>query len=106
MLEARSTKLSPMGQERVLPASLSPALRRLDADPLPPVSAESGWLRLVLASLDALECVVVHELCHLRVPDDSRRFWGLVERHRPHWWDQRDWLRRHGPELLALSPFE
>ena len=51
-----------------------------------------------------LDYIVVHELCHLRVPNHSRRFWMLVERHRPHWRDQRDWLREYGPELLAFSP--
>jgi predicted metal-dependent hydrolase len=62
-----------------------------------------NW-RLVLAPLEVLDYVVVHELCHLRVPDHSRRFWALVERQRPHWRRQRDWLRRHGHELLAFSP--
>ena len=62
-----------------------------------------NW-RLVLAPLEVLDYVVVHELCHLRVPNHSRGFWVLVERHRPHWRDQRDWLREYGPELLAFSP--
>ena len=62
-----------------------------------------NW-RLVLAPVEVLEYVVVHELCHLRVPNHSRQFWALVERQRPHWRDQRDWLRRHGPELLAFRP--
>lgn len=62
-----------------------------------------NW-RLVLAPLEVVDYVVVHELCHLRVPDHSTRFWALVERHRPQWRDQRDWLRRHGPELLAFRP--
>lgn len=61
-----------------------------------------NW-RLVLAPLDVLDYVVVHELCHLRVPNHSRRFWTLVAGHRPHWRDQRDWLREYGPELLAFS---
>jgi len=50
-----------------------------------------NW-RLVLAPLEVLDYVVVHELCHLRVPNHSRRFWTLVESHRPHWRDERDWL--------------
>jgi len=62
-----------------------------------------NW-RLVLAPPEVLDYVVVHELCHLRVPNHSRRFWELVERHRPHWRQQRDWLRVHGPELLAFRP--
>ena len=62
-----------------------------------------NW-RLVLAPFEVLDYVVVHELCHLRVPDHSPRFWKLVERRRPHWRDQRAWLREHGPELLAFSP--
>ena len=61
-----------------------------------------NW-RLVLAPLEVLDYVVVHELCHLRVPNHSRRFWTLVEGHRPDWRDQRDWLREYGPELLAFS---
>jgi predicted metal-dependent hydrolase len=62
-----------------------------------------NW-RLVLAPFDVLDYVVVHELCHLRVLNHSPRFWRLVERHRPGWREQRDWLREHGPELLALRP--
>jgi predicted metal-dependent hydrolase len=62
-----------------------------------------NW-RLVLAPLDVLDYVVVHELCHLRVADHSKRFWELVESRRPGWREQRDWLREHGPELLAFRP--
>jgi predicted metal-dependent hydrolase len=62
-----------------------------------------NW-RLALAPLEVLDYVVVHELCHLRVPNHSRQFWALVERHRPHWRQQRNWLRVHGPELLAFRP--
>jgi predicted metal-dependent hydrolase len=62
-----------------------------------------NW-RLVLAPPDVVDYVVVHELCHLRVPDHSRSFWTLLERNRPHWRDQRAWLREHGPELLAFIP--
>jgi predicted metal-dependent hydrolase len=62
-----------------------------------------NW-RLALAPYEVLDYVVVHELCHLRVADHSRRFWALVESRRPRWRQQRSWLREHGPELLALAP--
>ena len=64
-----------------------------------------NW-RLVLAPFEVLDYVVVHELCHLQVPDHSSRFWALVERHRPGWREQRAWLREHGPELLAFRAAE
>jgi predicted metal-dependent hydrolase len=62
-----------------------------------------NW-RLVLAPFEVLDYVVVHELCHLREPNHSRRFWRLVEARRPDWRVQRDWLHEHGPELLAFRP--
>jgi predicted metal-dependent hydrolase len=62
-----------------------------------------NW-RLVLAPFEVLDYVVVHELCHLREPNHSGRFWKLVEDRRPHWRAQRDWLHEHGPELLAFRP--
>ena len=62
-----------------------------------------NW-RLVLAPFEVLDYVVVHELCHLREPNHSRRFWKLVEHRRPDWRAHRDWLHEHGPELLAFRP--
>jgi predicted metal-dependent hydrolase len=64
-----------------------------------------NW-RLVLAPLEVLDYVVVHEVCHLRVPNHSRAFWRLVEGRRPDWREQRAWLREHGPELLAFKASE
>jgi predicted metal-dependent hydrolase len=62
-----------------------------------------NW-RLALAPLEVLDYVVVHELCHLREPNHSQRFWRLVASRRPGWRRQRDWLTVHGPELLAFRP--
>jgi predicted metal-dependent hydrolase len=62
-----------------------------------------NW-RLALAPFEVLDYVVVHELCHLREPNHSRRFWSLVEQHRPRWREQRNWLHEHGAELLAFRP--
>jgi predicted metal-dependent hydrolase len=62
-----------------------------------------NW-RLVLAPYEVLDYVVMHELCHLSVANHSRRFWALLERHRPDWREQRAWLREYGAELLAFRP--
>ncbi len=62
-----------------------------------------NW-RLVLAPFEVLDYVVVHELCHLREPNHSLRFWKLVESRRPDWRAHREWLHQHGPELLAFRP--
>ena len=61
-----------------------------------------NW-RLALAPVEVLDYVVAHEVCHLRVPNHSPRFWALVEERRPRWREQRDWLREYGPELLAFE---
>jgi hypothetical protein len=62
-----------------------------------------NW-RLALAPFEVLDYVVVHELCHLREPNHSPRFWQLVATRRPGWREQRAWLRDHGQELLAFRP--
>jgi predicted metal-dependent hydrolase len=62
-----------------------------------------NW-RLALAPFEVLDYVVVHELCHLRRLDHSPAFWRLVAARRPRFREQCDWLREHGPELLAFRP--
>jgi hypothetical protein len=60
--------------------------------------------RLALAPRAILDYVVVHELCHLRHNDHSRRFWSLLARVRPTYRDEERWLDTHGWELLAYRP--
>ena len=63
-----------------------------------------NW-RLVLAPAEVLEYVVVHELCHLREPNHSLRFWTLLESVRPAYRREKEWLARHGWELQAYEAF-
>ncbi len=60
--------------------------------------------RLALAPRAILDYVVVHELCHLRHHDHSKRFWSLLARVRPTFRDEERWLDAHGWELLAYRP--
>lgn len=64
-----------------------------------------NW-RLVIAPLEVLEYVVVHELCHLREHNHSQAFWKLVAEARPSYKREKRWLDEHGPELLVYRPPE
>lgn len=57
-----------------------------------------SW-RLVLAPVEALETVVVHELAHLRVFGHGPAFWALVASRRPDHLVWRRWLHDHATEL-------
>lgn len=62
-----------------------------------------NW-RLALAPPEVLDYVAVHEVCHLREQNHSRRFWRLVADRRPGYRVQLGWLHAHGAELLAYVP--
>lgn len=57
-----------------------------------------NW-RLLLAPLDVLDYIVIHELAHLREANHSPRFWALVATLCPNYKQHRRWLRLHGHEL-------
>jgi len=57
-----------------------------------------NW-RLMQAPPEILDYVVVHELCHLLVPNHSPRFWAEVARVLPDWRRQRVALRLFGRSL-------
>jgi predicted metal-dependent hydrolase len=58
-----------------------------------------NW-RLLLAPERVLDYVIWHEICHLEVPDHSRRFWALLESRLPGFSEPHAWLRRHGGTLV------
>jgi predicted metal-dependent hydrolase len=58
-----------------------------------------NW-RLMQAPAEILDYVVVHELCHLLVPNHSARFWGEVARVLPDYRQQRAALREFGRALV------
>ncbi len=55
-----------------------------------------NW-RLLQAAPGIVDYVVVHELCHLLVPNHSPRFWAEVARVLPDWRERRRALRRFRP---------
>ena len=58
-----------------------------------------NW-KLIMAPPEALDYVVVHELCHLYEFNHSPRFWALVEAQMPDYEAWKKWLKAHGDDLF------
>lgn len=54
-----------------------------------------SW-RLIMAPLEVLDYVVVHELSHLKHRDHSSRFWNRVASIMPNYKIHRQWLKNNG----------
>ena len=54
-----------------------------------------NW-RLIMAPLSVLEYVIIHELCHLRVPNHSKKFWEEVIKYRVDYKKDKMWLIDNG----------
>ncbi len=59
-----------------------------------------NW-RLMMASPEVIEYVVVHELCHRIHLNHSRLFWDEVEKYAPNFRQHRRWLNKNG-HLIEL----
>jgi predicted metal-dependent hydrolase len=57
-----------------------------------------NW-RLIMAPLEVLDYVLVHELTHIFVDNHSKAFWRRVARAMPGYETSRDWLKQNGAEL-------
>ena len=56
---------------------------------------------LLLAPDDVIDSVVIHELCHLKEMNHSKRFYALVYRYCPGYDKSRKWLSENGYLLMA-----
>ncbi len=61
-------------------------------------SINLNWV-LVMAPLSVIDYVVVHELCHLEVPNHSKRFWQKVEKFMPDYEKQEEWLKINSVQM-------
>jgi len=58
-----------------------------------------NW-RLMMAPLEIIDYIVVHELAHLREPNHTDAFWSLVSEYDPDYEDHARWLERHSVKLI------
>lgn len=58
---------------------------------------------LMLAPPRVLDSIVVHELCHRKEMNHSKRFYEEVLRVMPDYWEQDRWLKEHGSALMARA---
>jgi len=57
----------------------------------------------MLAPPSSLDAIVVHELCHRKEMNHSRRFYAEVLRVFPEYHKHRNWLKENGRALLSLA---
>lgn len=60
-----------------------------------------NW-QIVLAPLEVIDYVVVHELCHLFFPNHSKRFWKKVEEVLPDFKKRKAWLKDNAQEMVLV----
>jgi hypothetical protein len=54
-----------------------------------------SW-RLVMAPIEVIDYVIIHELAHLKIHNHSTEYWDYVERLSPNYRTLRKWLKENG----------
>jgi predicted metal-dependent hydrolase len=60
-----------------------------------------NW-RIIMAPPAVIDYLVVHELCHIKMPNHSKDFWLLVGQSAPDYKQHRAWLRRNAALLTRI----
>jgi predicted metal-dependent hydrolase len=47
-----------------------------------------------------IDYVIIHELCHRKQMNHSKKFWDLVELHYPNWKQVKKWFKIYGENIL------
>ena len=58
---------------------------------------------LMLTPPDVIDSIVVHELCHLKHMNHSKRFYAEVTKALPDYGERQQWLKEHGESILAMA---
>jgi predicted metal-dependent hydrolase len=51
--------------------------------------------RLILIPKEVIDYVIIHELCHLRHMNHSKKFWTEVEKYMPTYKEKEKWLKKN-----------
>jgi len=57
-------------------------------------------LRLMMTPKEAIDYIIIHELCHMTHMDHSKAFWDLVETHCPRYKYWRKWFKQNSQYLV------
>jgi len=58
-----------------------------------------NW-KLVMAPMEVIDYVIVHELCHMKEMNHSKNYWNIVKSIIPDFELRRKWLKDNGHRLL------
>ncbi len=61
-----------------------------------------NW-KLILAPLEVMDYIVIHEICHMPIPSHSKSFWKMVESFDPKFREHKQWLIDHAMEFRYLD---
>jgi len=55
---------------------------------------------LLKASKGAIDYVILHEVCHLKIRNHSHRFWGLMKKFMPNYLQNKNWLELNSARIV------
>ncbi len=58
-----------------------------------------NW-KMVMAPLHVIDYIIIHELCHLKSPDHSKKFWAFVKKACPDYKRCEQWLKDNGGLMI------
>lgn len=61
-------------------------------------SISYDW-RIIMAPLEVIHYLIIHELCHIKQPNHSRNFWSHVEKYMSDYKVQKKWLKLNSHKL-------
>lgn len=58
---------------------------------------------IINAPLTIIDYVIIHELCHLKIHDHSKKFWNMLYTYDRDFMNKKKWLEINGGSLLKLN---